>query len=423
MMKRRTLLVGGAAALATGVAAGAPLVGGAKPHLVVVGGGYGGATAAKYLQLWGEDRVAVTLVEPNASFVSCPLSNLVLSGSRQLSELTLDYSGLAARGIRVVRDSVVGMDAGQRNLRLGQGQTLAYDKLILSPGVDFMWEQLPGLQTPEAQARVPHAWKAGPQTATLRAQLQAMPDGGVFVMSIPLTPFRCPPAPYERACQVALYLGRSKPKSKLIILDANEDVVAEGRQFKRLWAERYAGIIDYRPNFTLADVHAATLTAVSEFNDEVKADVLNVIPPQRAGDIALTSGLANINKRWCEVDFLNFASTQARDVHVLGDAVQIAPAMAKSAHMANQHAKACAAAVLDGLEGRSLNDKAMLTSVCYSFVSDKEVLHVAGVHAYDAAKKTYVQVPGSSGASATPSEAEAGFAMAWARNIWDDALR
>jgi NADPH-dependent 2,4-dienoyl-CoA reductase/sulfur reductase-like enzyme len=422
-MKRRALLAGGVSAFATGLAAGAPLLGGAKPHVIVVGGGYGGATAAKYLQLWGEGRVAITLVEPNAAFVSCPLSNLVLSGTRQLAELTLDYSGLAARGISVVRDSAVAIDTGQRSLRLAGGQTLPYDKLVLSPGVDFMWEQLPGLQSAEAQARVPHAWKAGPQTLALRAQLQAMPDGGVFAMSVPLAPFRCPPAPYERACQVALYLSRSKPKSKLLILDANEDVVAESRQFKRLWAERYPGMVDYRPNFSLADVHADTLTAVSEFDDQVKADVLNVIPPQRAADVAVRAGLANINKRWCEVDFLSFASTQAKDVHVLGDAVQIAPAMAKAAHMANQHAKACAAAVLDGLEGRPLNDQAMLTSVCYSFVSDKEVLHVAGVHAYDAAKKTYLQVPGTGGASAMPSEAEAGHAMAWAHNIWDDALR
>ncbi len=422
-MRRRSLLLGGVAAVAAGAAVGAPVAGGARPQVVVVGGGYGGATAAKYLQLWGGDRVAVTLVEPNAAFVSCPLSNLMLGGSRQLPELTRDYAGLAARGIRVVRDRVAAIEAGPRRLRLAGGEVLAYDKLVLSPGVDFMWEQLPGLQTAEAQARVLHAWKAGPQTTALRAQLQAMPDGGVAVMSIPLMPYRCPPAPYERACQVALYFSRAKPKSKLIVLDANEDVVSEGRQFKRVWAERYPGLIDYRPNFTLADVHAPTLTAVSEFNDEVKADVLNVIPPQRAADIARQAGLANINQRWCEVDFLDFASTQARDVHVLGDAVQIAPAMAKSAHMANQHAKVCAAAVLDGLEGRPLNRQAVLTSVCYSFVSEREVIHVAAVHAYDADKKTILPVPGASGVSSAPSEVEAGQAWGWARNIWDDALR
>jgi sulfide dehydrogenase [flavocytochrome c] flavoprotein subunit len=415
-MKRRDFLGAlGAAAALPAVAAGA------RAHVVVVGGGYGGATAAKYLRLWSRGEVDVTLVEPNPSFISCPLSNLVLGGSRQLADLTLDAGTLASHhGVRIVRDTAAGIDPARRTVRLLGGATLAYDRLILSPGVDFMWDQLPGLQAP--QERVLHAWKAGAQTVALRAQLEAMPDGGTYALTIPPAPYRCPPGPYERACQVAFYFSRHKPKSKVLILDANEDIVSKGALFRKVWAQRYPGMIEYRPNFRTADVDVAGLAAISELGDRVRADVLNVIPPQRAGNIALQTGLANANGRWCEVDFLTFESTRAPGVHVLGDAIQVAPAMPKSAHMANQHAKVCAAAVLDMLSGRAPDPRPMLTNTCYSFVSDREVIHVASVHAYDAAKKTLLVVPGSGGVSPAASEQEGAYALNWARNIWADTL-
>ncbi|MGZ8290389.1 MAG: FCSD flavin-binding domain-containing protein [Telluria sp.] len=423
-MKRRDFLSAAAAGAALASLNGcATLAGQAKPHVLVVGGGYGGATAARYIRMWSEGSIDVTIVEPDAQFVSCPLSNLVLGGSRRMADLTLSRDGLARRyGIRIVRDSVASIDTVKRTARLAGGQVLGFDRAILSPGIELMWDSVPGMAQAGAHDKVLHAWKAGPQTLALRAQLEAMPDGGVFALTIPLAPYRCPPGPYERACQVAHYFQKAKPRSKVLILDANDDVVSKGALFKRVWTERYPGMIEYRPGFKTEDVNAATRTAVSEFGDSVRADVLNVIPPQQAGAIAVQAGLANVNKRWCGVDFLSFESTQAKNLHVLGDAIQVAPFMPKSAHMANQHAKVCAAAVVDMLAGRAPNPAPMLTNTCYSYVSDKDVIHVASVHAYDAAKKTLLVVPGSGGVSAAASEIEAAYGMNWAHNIWSDTL-
>lgn len=416
-MKRRLFLhtLGAAAAVAS---TGCATVGGkAKPQVLVIGGGYGGATAAKYIRMWSEGGIDVTLVEPNAGFVSCPLSNLVLGGSRQIGELTLGYDGLIRQhGVRVVQGSATAVDATARIVTLASGSTLRYDRLVVSPGVDFAWEQLPG-----AENKVLHAWKAGAQTLALRAQLEAMPDGGVFVMTIPPAPYRCPPGPYERACQVAHYFSRSKPRSKILILDANDDVVSKGALFKRIWAERYPGMIDYRPQFVAVRVDDGAV--LSELDERVTGAVMNVIPPQRAGKIAFAAGLANVNKRWCEVDFLTFESTQIKGVHVLGDAIQTSPLMPKSGHMANQHAKVCAGAVVDLLAGRAPNPRPVLTNTCYSFVSDKDVIHVASVHAYDAAKKTLLVVPGSGGLSGAASELEGVYGNNWARTIWADSFR
>ncbi|WP_343732629.1 NAD(P)/FAD-dependent oxidoreductase [Duganella sp.] len=420
-MKRRQFLhAAGASALLAGCTT---ITGQARPQVVVIGGGYGGATAARYVRLWSDNRIDVTLIEPNASFISCPLSNLVLGGSRQIGDLTLSINALADKhGVRIVRDTVTSINAEKRTLALASGQTLNYDRLIVSPGVDFMWDQLPGMLKPGAQDSILHAWKAGAQTVALRAQLEAMPDGGTYAITIPPAPYRCPPGPYERASQVAFYFSRHKPRSKVLILDANDDVVSKGPLFKKIWKERYGGIIEYRPSFRTADVDAGARTAISELGDKVKADVLNVIPPQRAGSIAVQTGLANANARWCAVDFLSFESTQAAHIHVLGDAIAVAPLMPKSAHMANQHAKVCAAAVVDLLSGRAPYAQPMLTNTCYSFVSDHDVIHVASVHAYNAEKKTLLVVSGSGGVSSAASALEGEYAMNWARNIWADTL-
>jgi len=422
-MKRRQFLQAAAASTLASTIGCASVAGAARPQVVVIGGGYGGATAARYVRIWSEGAIDVTLIEPDPSFISCPLSNLVLGGSRRIGDLTMSLDALAARhGVRLLRDSVTAIDQDKRTLALAGGQTLSYDRLIVSPGVDFMWDQLPGMLKPGAQDAAPHAWKAGAQTVALRAQLEAMPDGGVYAMTIPPAPYRCPPGPYERASQIAFYFSRHKPKSKVLILDANDDVVSKGPLFKKLWKERYGGIIEYRPAFRAVDIDAAARTAISELGDRVKADVLNVIPPQRAGAIAVRSGLANANARWCAVDFLSFESTRAKNIHVLGDAIAAAPLMPKSAHMANQHAKVCAAAVVDLLNGRAPDPHPMLTNTCYSFVSDTDVIHVASVHAYDAAKKTLLVVPGSGGVSTGASALEGEYAMNWARNIWADTL-
>ena len=426
-MDRRQFIRAGSAASAAsvlGLAAGCASTGaGAGGQVVVIGGGYGGATAAKYIRMWSEGRVQVTLVEPNDSFISCPISNLVLGGSKQMADITTSYDNLGKRhGVKIIKDRVVAIDADKRQVRLAGGGTLAYDRLVVSPGVDFMWDSLPGLKKPGAQDKVLHAWKAGPQTVALRKQLEAMPDGGVYALSIPLAPYRCPPGPYERACQVAHYFSQAKPKSKVLILDANDDVTSKGPLFKKAWADRYKGIIEYRPKHALTDVDAATGTLKFEFNDDIKAQVLNVIPPMRAGDVAHNAGLTTANKRWCDVDWLTMESKAAKNVHILGDALQIAPAMPKSGHMANQHGKVAAAAIVALLSGRQPNALPIYNNTCYSFVSDTDVVHVASVHAYDAEKKTMLPVAGSGGVSSAASELEGRYAMAWARNIWADTL-
>ena len=426
-MKRRQFVqtvssasVLGAMGFVSGCATGS---GDKGPKVVIIGGGYGGATTAKYIRMWSDYGIAVTLIEPNATFISCPISNLVLGGSKSMSDITTPYDNLSSRhGVKMVRDMVTSIDPDKRTVKLAGGAELAYDRLILSPGVDFMWETLPGMSKPGAQDKVLHSWKAGPQTVALRKQLEAMPDGGVYAMAIPLAPYRCPPGPYERACQIASYFSKAKPKSKVLILDANDDVTSKGPLFKKAWSERYKNIVEYRPKHALTDVDAVSNTLKFEFNDSIKADVLNVIPPMRAGDIAVKTGLATANKRWCEVDFLTFESKAAPNIHVLGDSIQIAPAMPKSGHMANQHGKTCAAAVVALLTGKSPNAMPIYNNTCYSFVSEEDVIHVSSVHQYDAAKKTMVTVAGSGGVSSAANELEGRYAMSWARNIWADTL-
>ena len=410
----------GAAGLGTGCASTSQPSG---PKVVVVGGGYGGATAAKYVRMWSDQQINVTLVEPKAALVSCPISNLVLGGSKTLADITSPYDNLSRRhGVTVVRDMVTSIDPDKRTVRLAGGGELPYDRLILSPGVDFMMDGLPGMAKAGAQDQVLHAWKAGPQTLALRRQLEAMPDGGVYALTIPLAPYRCPPGPYERACQVAHYFSKAKPRSKVLVLDANDDVTSKGPLFKKAWAERYQGIVEYRPKHVLTDVDVAASTLKFEFSDDVKANVLNVVPPMRAGDIAVKTGLATANRRWCEIDFLTHESKAAKNIHVLGDSIQVAPAMPKSGHMANQHGKTCAAAVVALLTGKQPNAMPIYNNTCYSFVSDEDVVHVASVHRYDEAQKTMLTVPGSGGVSSAANELEGRYAMAWARNIWADTL-
>ena len=419
-MKRRSLLHG-TAALALAACATPPP---SKARVLVVGGGFGGATAAKYIRLWSGGQIEVVLVEPAAQFVSCPLSNLVLGGSRQISELTRGYEDLRRRhGVMVVRDRVARLDTDKKIATLAGGPVIRYDKLVLSPGVEMLWDTIAGLKTAHATGHVLQAWThAGPETLALRAQLEAMPDGGVFAISIPEAPYRCPPGPYERASVIADYFKQAKPRAKVLILDANPDVTSKPALFKKVWAERYAGMVEYRPLHKAVAVDGAARTLKFELQEDVRADVLNVLPAMRAGAIALQAGLADSNSRWVGVDYLNFAATAARDVHVIGDAIQVAPAMPKSGHMANAHAKVAAAALVAELSGWEINPAPMLTNTCYSFVDAAHVIHVASVHAYVAAQKTYRTVPGSGGVSVTPNALEASYAWHWAQTIWADTL-
>ncbi len=419
-LNRRNLLgLAGGATLMSLVGCATP----ARPiaRVVVIGGGFGGATAAKYIRLWAPE-VEVVLVEREAAFVSCPLSNLVLGGTQTIDDLTTGYGTLQSKyGIRFVRDEALAIDADKRTVRLARGDSLAYDRLIVSPGVDFLYNQVPGLETAEAQAKVLHAWKAGPQTVALRKQLEALPDGGVYALHIPKAPYRCPPGPYERAAQVAFYFKNHKPRSKVLVLDANPDIVSKKALFLKAWSERYPGIVEYRPNSELVRVDASNNFIELDY-EKVRAGVLNVVPPQQAGKIAAGSGLLGAWQKWVSVSFQTFESSTVPGIYVLGDANLSAPGMPKSGFMANNHAKVAADAVIASLTGRAINDEPVIANTCYSFVSDTDVVHVASVHRYDKEKKTMVAVAGAGGLSPQANDVEGLYAKAWAKNIWADAL-
>jgi len=423
-MQRRSFLHGASALGLLGLAACASAPSApSKARVLVVGGGYGGATAAKYVRLLSDHAIDVVLVEPLDAFVSCPVSNLVLGGSRSLAELTTPYSALPAKhGVRIVKDRVARVDPAKKVALLASGPTIAYDKLVLSPGVELMWDGVAGLKAASDEGRILQAWKAGPETVALRKQLEAMQDGGVYAIAVPEQPYRCPPGPYERACQVASYFKAAKPRSKVLILDANPDVTSKGALFKKAWADLYPGMVEFRGQHKATAVDAKTNTVKFEVQSDVKADVLNVLPPMRAGAVAVEAGLANANARWCHVNWLNFESTAAKDVHVLGDSIQIAAGMPKSGHMANSHAKVAAAAIVAELSGIAPNAQPMLNNTCYSFVDGKRVIHVASVHEYVPAEKTFKTVAGSGGLSPAPTELEGSYAWNWARTIWADTL-
>ena len=389
-------------------------------RVLVVGGGYGGATAAKYLKKWGGDAIDVMLVERERAFVSCPLSNLVLGGHRKIEDLTMSYDGLRRAGILTMNDEVLSIDAAKRTVAFQKLATQTFDRIVVAPGIDFNFGAVQGLNA-DAQKRILHAWKAGPQTVELRRQLEAMPDGGVYVLSIPKAPYRCPPGPYERVCQVASYLKAAKPRSKIIVLDANPDIQSKKGLFLAQWNGQYKGMIDYRANSMVTEVDAKTLTAITELGDKVRANVLNIVPPQGAGGLGRKAGLVNANNLWCAVDWVTLESTAAKGIHVLGDSTLSAPAMPKSGHMANQHGKAAAAAIVELMNGRT-PQPLMMANTCYSFMDANTVAHVASVHRYDEGKKTMVTVDGSGGLSSAANPLEGVYANAWARNIWNDML-
>ena len=399
--------------------AGCAGTGPSRARVVVIGGGFGGATAAKYIRLW-DPSIEVVMVERESAFTSCPLSNLVLGGFAAIDDIRRGYDGLRRHGVQTVSDEATAIDAGKKLVKLARGGDLAYDRLVVSPGIDFNFGEIQGYAAAMNAGRVLHAWRAGAQTLELRRQLVQMRDGGVCAISIPLAPYRCGPGPYERASVIAAYFKQAKPRAKVLILDANPDVTSKAALFRKAWADLYPGIIEYRGNSLAVGVDAASMTVRLEVED-VKADVLNVIPPHRAGDIAQKTGLITTNNRWCDVDWRTMESKAVPAVHVLGDATLSAPVMPKSGSMANNHAKIAAAAIVELLNGRAPTPVQILNT-CYSFVSQKEAIRVSSVHAWDDAERTLKPVPGSGGVSPARSEAEAIYAWNWARTIWADSL-
>jgi sulfide dehydrogenase [flavocytochrome c] flavoprotein chain len=379
-------------------------------RVVVVGGGWGGATAARYVRLH-DPSIEVVLLEPNRRFVSCPFSNLVLSGVRTLDSLTFDYAGLRRQGVTVRHQAAIAIDPSARRVRVDDGD-LEYDRLIVAPGVEFQWEQVEGLAA--AQDRVLHAWKAGPQTTELARQLHAMRDGGVFVLTVPPAAYRCPPGPYERACQVAWYLKERKPKAKLIVLDANPNVVSKAALFRAVW-QGYPNL-EYRATNKVVKVDPAAREVVTDFGDRVKYDVVNLIPPQRAGTIAVQADLVGADKRWCEVSHLTFESVKHPAIHVVGDATTGLP-VPKSGNVANAMGKVCASAVAHLLDGKQ--PPAMAPgNTCYSWVNDREAIAVVNAYRIDNGKVVQIEQKLTPG----PSVAVARNSLGWAQSIWSDVL-
>lgn len=419
-LNRREFLIASGAALA---ASGFPAIAGARPKVVVVGAGYGGATCARYLKLW-DPKVEVTVIEPNPRFVSCPMSNTVLVGWNRLADITFPYDHIRKVVDRFIKDSVIAIDPDRRIVTTAGGHAITYDRLILSPGVELQFDRVAGYDA-KARKTVKHAWQAGPeQTGVLRRQLEAMPDGGVFVMSIPMAPFRCPPAPYERVSLIADYFKRAKPRAKIILLDGNDDIVSKKALFTTAWARHYgygsdASMIDYRPGNMASAIDAGAMKIVTDF-EEVKGDVINLVPPMRAAAITGAIGArTGDNGAWCPVDYLSFESSVLPNVHILGDSVL--SNLSKAAALANNGGKLCAYALTEIFSGRAPDPVPVVTSTCYSACSSSTAFHVATVFRYNPADKGMEVQPGS-GVSDEESEEEFKYMRGWARNIWADTL-
>ncbi|MDX1486994.1 MAG: FCSD flavin-binding domain-containing protein [Acidiferrobacterales bacterium] len=404
-------------------AVGWPLIASGKKggRVVIIGGGFGGASCAKYLRKM-DKSVKVTLVEREANFVTCPFSNAVLGGLYKMDFITQSYDALRSKwGVKVIQDSAVSVDAAAHKVTLASGKTLKYDRLVVSPGVDIRWNALQGYDEAASQL-VPHAWQAGPQTALLRKQLEAMKDGGVMVITAPANPYRCPPGPYERACMIAYYFKQNKPRSKILILDAKDKFAKQGL-FVGGWNKLYPGMIEWvkgSDGGMIDRVDAKTKTVYPTFGDPVKADVLNVVPPQSAGIIALKAGLAN-KDGWCPIDQRTFESKMQKDIHVLGDA-SLAGKMPKSGFAASSQAKVCAAAIIESFRGTKMPDPSYVNT-CYSLVSPDYGISVAAVYRLENGAITGVK--GAGGVSPKDADAdfrrkEARYAEGWYRSITAD---
>lgn len=392
----------------------------ASGKVVVVGGGFGGATCARYLKRWGP-QLDVTLVERDTSYITCPFSNEVLSGNLDISKITHDYGNIHAQGINVVHDEVTAIDAGGKSISLKYGGSMKFDKLVVSPGIAFKWGAIENDQA-AVQRAMPHSWKAGEQTLLLRKQLQAMRDGGTVIIVPPKKPFRCPPGPYERASLIAHYLKWNKPKSKILIVDANP-THSKQAAFHEAWNKEYGNMIEWIKDTdggVITSADPGNMTLRNDFGDEYKGDVINLIPYQKAGELVETAGLTN-KDGWCTVDMGTFESAEARDVHIIGDAC-VAGAMPKSGHSAASQAKNCAAAIVSMLAGDTPPEPTY-ANTCYSLIGPKYGISVAAVYRL----KDGVIVKVSGGVSKVGNrdrvhENEAKYARGWYKSITSDVF-
>jgi sulfide dehydrogenase [flavocytochrome c] flavoprotein chain len=422
---RREFIKIAAAGAATGALPGCAIQTTSAPKgpakVVVIGAGYGGATTAKYLRVWSNNTIDVTVVDRNDKFVSCPMSNTVFAGMRTMDDITRDYETLKSKyGVKFVIDEVTGVDPVKRTVATAKGTILNYDRLVIAPGVDFMYKEIEGASEKLANEKIPHAWKAGPQTLLLRKQMEAMPDGGVILVAMPKAPYRCPPGPYERVCLMAQYLKDNKPKSKIIMLDANEDVASKPKLFKQAWA-KYGPLIEYKPNAKVVKVNGDTMTLSTEFED-VKGDVINLIPPQSAGEVTAKAGLGrDATGRWIPVSFVTYEAKGTPNIHCIGDA--ILSNYPRSGHMANNMGKIVASALVEIFAGREPDPVPVVANTCYSLVSKSTAVHVAAVFRYNKEKDEMTVQPGTLGTSPMEEdmrELEKAYADSWATNIWND---
>jgi sulfide dehydrogenase [flavocytochrome c] flavoprotein subunit len=393
-------------------------------HVVVLGGGFGGATAAKYIKKF-DPSIQVTLIDTHKEYVTCPASNWVVGGLRPMQSIVFGYDTLASKyGIKVVYDTATQIDAEAKKVKLKGGDSIAYDRLIVSPGIDFRWDTIEGYDASVAE-KIPHAWKAGPQTVTLKKQLEAMADGGTVIIAAPPNPFRCPPGPYERASLIAHYLQKNKPKSKVLILDS-KPTFSKQPLFMAGWEKLYGygtdkALIEWMPGpdgaVSAVDPKAMTVVA-GEIEETFKGDVINIVPAQKAGQIALAAGLAN-DSGWCPVDHMTWESFLHTNIHVIGDSSIAAKGMPKSGYMANSEAKVCAAAVVDLLNGRQPGMPSWVNT-CYSLVGPKYGISVADVYGVHDGKAGAVKGAGGVSPKGSNPMLEAIYAESWFNNITDD---
>lgn len=390
-------------------------------RIVVIGGGWGGNTAAKYIRMQ-DPSIEVVLIERGDAFRSCPISNWVIGGLKTMDDITVSYDGLASNhGVKIVTDTVTGIDTGARTVSVASGGFIAYDRLILSPGITFRSGDIEGLG--DAPSGVfPAAWKAGPETQMLREQLQAMPAGGTVALSIPLSPFRCPPGPYERISLIADYLKNNKPGSKLVVFDANAKIVSKGKLFQAAWDDFYAGVIDYRTDQNVVRVDPSTKTLYSDF-EEVTADVANVIPAQQANALVHQAGLVPSGRRWAPVDPWDFTSTEAEHVHIIGDSTDGSTVgkVPKSGYIANSMGKVAAAAAVALINDREAPRPSM-ANTCYSLVSGGEGISVSAIYDFNDEEKKILPIKGASGLSPERTALIKRNADDWAKSIWRDML-
>jgi sulfide dehydrogenase [flavocytochrome c] flavoprotein subunit len=392
-----------------------------RAKVVIIGGGFGGSTCAKYLHRF-DSNLDITLVEPSTRYITCPFSNTVISGIQQMDFITHNYTAHHNRGVKLIHATARDVDAAGKKVILDNGDTLGYDRLVLAPGIDFKWENVEGMAAEDAET-IPHAWKGGKQTSLLKKQLASMPDGGVVIIAPPENPFRCPPGPYERISLIAYYLRHNKPKSKILVLDA-KDRFSKQKLFKQAWEQLYPGMIEWVGGSNggrIYEIDVATRTLHTESGDAHKGDVVNFIPPQKAGSLAYRAGLTNADG-WCFVDQRTFESQTYEDIHVIGDAC-IAGKMPKSGFAANSQGKVCAAAIVTSLRGTDLPDPSYVNT-CYSLVAPEYGISVAAVYRFSEKQGIYI-----TGGGVSPMDAdtvyraqEARYARGWYDSITQDAF-